>query len=315
MKTKLLLSILFFAKVLFAQEIEENKIYLDSLFKTTKSIESPYYLIVEDNEMVKDDYKFKIFYKSGKLFKEGLSRSTTNLVEKGLITTYFENGNKKEEYTIDQSGIIGIKTGWYENGKTKYIKEYFKSTKKILPEIKIIQFWDKDNNQKIIDGNGFFEDVENQCHEKGMIKNGLRTGKWEGEDQLNSFAITFKEEYDNGKLIKGVSTDKMNIEYSYTEVNEAPKPSKGYDHFYKYIGKKFKMSKKLEATGGKVILSFVIEKNGSISDVKVLRSAGIEFDTESMRLVKEYPDWEPGKYRGLKARVHYSLPITIRPSE
>ena len=315
MKIKFILFFLLFTKLISAQEIEDKKVYLDSLLRTTKAVESPYYLIVEDNEKVKDDYKFKVFYKSGKIFKEGLTRSTTNLIETGLITTYFENENKKEEYTVDKGGIKGIKTAWYENGKTKFIKEYFKSNKKALPEVKIIQFWDKDANQKVIDSNGFFEDEENKCYEKGMIENGLKTGKWEGEDKTKFFEITFKEEYSNGTLIKGVSTDKKNIDYFYTDVNETPKPKKGFEHFYKYIGKKFKISKGLESIGGKVILSFVIEKDGSISDVKVIRSGGTEFDNESIRVVTEYPDWEPGKYRGLKARVLYSLPIIIRPLE
>lgn len=315
MKTKLLLSILFISKVALAQEIENNRIYLDSLFKTSKASESPYYLVVDDKDIVKDEYNFKIFYKSGKVYKEGLTRSSTNLVESGLITTYYENENKKEEYTSASVGINGAKTAWYENGKIKYIKEYIKVDKNLLPQIKVLQYWDKDNNQKVKDGNGFFEDEEYNCFEKGMVKNGLKTGKWEGRDKSKFFQITFNEEYDNGKLIKGISKDKMGIEYLYTDAHESPKPRKGYEHFYKYIAKKFKISKENEKTGGKVILSFVIEKNGSISDVKILRSAGKEFDNESIRLVQEYPDWEPGKYRGMKARVLYSLPITIKPAE
>lgn len=315
MKIKFLLSIVLFSKIVFAQEIEDKRIYLDSVFKITKAAESPYYLIVEDKDKIKDDYTFKIFYKSGKIYKEGLTRSTTNLVESGLITTYFENENKKEEYTIAPGGITGTKTAWYENGKIKYIKEYFKIKKNILPEIKVMQFWDKDNNQKVINGNGFFEDEEDKCHEKGMVGNGLKTGKWQGENKSKSFQVTFNEDYDDGRLIKGTSKDKMGVEYTYTDVNEAPKPRRGYEHFYKYISKNFRMSKEMETSGGKVILSFVIEKDGSISEVKILRSAGTEFDNESIRLVTQYPDWEPGKYRGLKARILYSLPITIRPPE
>ena len=316
MRINFLLSFVLFTKILFAQNTEEREVYLDSVFKETAEIDSPYYRVIENEDEVKEEYKFKIFYKSGKVFKEGNTRSKTNLIEEGLITSYFENGNKKEELTILKGTTTGTKTMWFENGKTKYIKDYLlKQKNSLLPTIKIMQFWDKNNIQKIIDGNGFFEDEEKKCYEKGMIENGLKTGKWIGEDKSNSFEITFIEEYKNGELIKGVSTDKANIEHTYYEVNAAPKPRKGYEHFYKYIGKKFAVNKQMEATGGKVLLSFTVEKDGSINEATVLKSAGADFDNESIRVVKQYPDWESGKYRGLKARVKYVLPITIRPPQ
>ena len=58
-------------------------------------------------------------------------------------------------------------------------------------------------------------------------------------------------------------------------------------------------------------MRFIVEKNGTISDIKVLRSAGEGLDNEAIRLIEAYPDWEPGKYRGRIARIHYSIPITI----
>jgi len=156
--------------MLFAQNTEDRKVYLDSLFKETTEIDSPYYRVVANENEVKEEYKFKIFYKSGKVFKEGKTRSKTNLIEEGLITSYFENGNKKEEFTILKGTTTGTKTMWFENGKTKYIKDYsLKQKNSLLPTIKIMQFWDKNNIQKITDGNGFFEYEENKCYEKGLI--------------------------------------------------------------------------------------------------------------------------------------------------
>jgi len=59
----------------------------------------------------------------------------------------------------------------------------------------------------------------------------------------------------------------------------------------------------MEVTGGKVLRSFTVEKDESTTEATVVKSAGSDFDDESIRVVKQYPDWEPGKYRGLEAKI------------
>jgi len=306
---KLLLLFLLLSNIISAQTSEDRKVYLDSLFKETTDSNGPYYRVIEDENADREEYKFKIFYKSEKVYMEGNTRSKKSLLPNGLIITYFENGNKKEEYFSDKGTTSGIQTAWYENGIKKYIKEFTKEKNELIPSIKIIQFWDKNNIQKVIDGNGIFEDEENKCLEKGMLQNGLKVGKWEGIDK--KFKISFKEDYEDGKLINGISVDSLGREHNYTAVKESAKPRKGYEHFYKYIGKKFRFTKKTNGQTGKIILSFIVEKDGTISEIKVLRTAGEDLDMEAIRLINAYPEWEPGKYRGLFARILYSLPITI----
>jgi antitoxin component YwqK of YwqJK toxin-antitoxin module len=307
---KAILFFLLISNIVSAQDSEVRKVYLDSLFKEIESTEGAYYRVVEDENSQKEEYNFKIFYKSGKIYKEGKTRSATSLLESGLITLFYENGNKKEQYSITKGNLYDTRISWYENGVKKSVKEYYKEKTDIKSTEKILQFWNPDNVQKVIDGNGFFEDEENGCYEKGILQNGVRVGKWEGND--TKFHITFKEEYENGKLINGVSIDSSGLENRYTIIQEGAKPRKGYEHFYNYIGKKFKFNKTTEGISGKIILSFVVEKDGSISDIRILRSAGEGLDNESIRLIKAYPDWEPGKYRGKNARILFSIPITIK---
>ena len=59
-------------------------------------------------------------------------------------------------------------------------------------------------------------------------------------------------------------------------------------------------------------LKFVVEKDGSISDVKVLRGIGGGCDEEAVRVVKSMPTWKPGKQRGQPVRVYYTLPIDFK---
>ena len=63
---------------------------------------------------------------------------------------------------------------------------------------------------------------------------------------------------------------------------------------------------------GKVYVQFVIEKDGSITDVKVVRGVDSSLDKEAVRVVKSMPKWKPGKQRGKPVRVSFTLPINFQ---
>ena len=63
---------------------------------------------------------------------------------------------------------------------------------------------------------------------------------------------------------------------------------------------------------GTVYLSFVINKDGSVSDVAIVRGVDASLDREAMRIINMSPRWEPGKQRGNPVRVSFSLPVTFR---
>ena len=63
---------------------------------------------------------------------------------------------------------------------------------------------------------------------------------------------------------------------------------------------------------GRVICSFVVEKNGSIGDVKVVKSVDPSLDKEAVRVIRNMPNWNPGKQNGLPVRVKFTVPVTFR---
>lgn len=63
---------------------------------------------------------------------------------------------------------------------------------------------------------------------------------------------------------------------------------------------------------GRVMTQFVIEKDGSINDVKVIQSVDPSLDKEAVRVVKNMPRWTPGKQNGLAVRVKYTFPLTFK---
>lgn len=91
-------------------------------------------------------------------------------------------------------------------------------------------------------------------------------------------------------------------------------PKDGYKAFYKYIAEHLKYPAQARRTGieGRVFIQFVVEKDGSLTDIKVIKGIGAGCDEEAVRVLKKAPQWNPGKQRGNPVRVRRSIPILFR---
>ena len=63
---------------------------------------------------------------------------------------------------------------------------------------------------------------------------------------------------------------------------------------------------------GRVLVSFVVETDGSVTDVQLMKKAFPSLDAEAVRVTKAMPNWTPGKMKGKVVRVHYTFPIVFR---
>jgi protein TonB len=88
----------------------------------------------------------------------------------------------------------------------------------------------------------------------------------------------------------------------------------GIEKFYSYVGKNYNVPEE-EGLKGRVFVSFVVEKDGSLTDIKVIRDIGYGTGKEAIRVLKNCPRWNPGEQNGKKVRVLYSLPINIQSAE
>ncbi|MES2829483.1 MAG: energy transducer TonB [Bacteroidota bacterium] len=86
----------------------------------------------------------------------------------------------------------------------------------------------------------------------------------------------------------------------------------GMNKFYEYIGENFEYPRRLKPRPkGVIILSFYIEKDGTITEVKVDRSVNPLLDAEAVRLLKEMEKWKPGIKDGKAVRVKYNIPLNM----
>ena len=100
-------------------------------------------------------------------------------------------------------------------------------------------------------------------------------------------------------------------------VEDQPTPEGGMGAFYEYIAENMKYPTEARQKGieGKVFVQFVVDKDGSLTDVKALKGIGGGCDEEAVRVIEEAPVWNPGQQRGKSVRVRMVMPITFRLGE
>ncbi len=126
---------------------------------------------------------------------------------------------------------------------------------------------------------------------------------------------------DQGEAVQIVSTgpavvveEVVEEETIFHVVEEMPSFPGGDAECMRFLNKNIKYPTIAQENGiqGRVILQFVVNKDGSIVDVTVARSVDPYLDKEAVRVVKMMPKWKPGKQRGKPVRVKYTLPVMFR---
>ena len=97
-------------------------------------------------------------------------------------------------------------------------------------------------------------------------------------------------------------------------VEQMPEFPGGMQALMAYLSKNIKYPSVAQDNGiqGRVFISFVVNKDGSIVDPEVIKSVDAALDKEAMRVVKAMPKWNPGKQRGKPVRVKYTVPVLFR---
>ena len=126
-------------------------------------------------------------------------------------------------------------------------------------------------------------------------------------DKFNKFKITSGE--DINVKVKHAKNDSI-----YQIVDQMPEFPGGTEALLKFVANNVKYPEKAkdEEISGRVFISFVIEKDGSVSNVEVKRGIGGGCDDEAVRVVKAMPKWKPGKQDGKPVRVNYMMPFNFK---
>jgi TonB family protein len=298
----------------FCQKLERQ--YFDK-WDTAVKEESAFYF--EEWPLNTKDYERKGYYlpdnqvKSIEIYKSGLLN--------GLATYYHPNGQLHHKTQYVRGSRVDTVNYYYPNGQLHTINYYdtldIKDRTKQL-SYRVLLYTDSVGKIMVKAGNGFVTDYEKMGlgykKEIGRIKGGLRDSVWVG--YYPDGKLYFTETWVNGVLQAGKSTDPAGDEYLYTTLGTIAEPKGGMQSFYRYVGQTMRYPTDARRAGieGRVFLEFVVGKDGTISDARVIRGIGGGCDEEAIRTIMRSPNWIPGKQRGRPVRTKFNLALIFKLS-
>lgn len=221
----------------------------------------------------------------------------------GYCMEYYENGTRKSIKNYNKGTLVGEAVIYYRNGNLfstvdyrtdgVYLKNCQDSTGKKLAE----------------NGNGtwlkFSADMDPALFLEGPVVNGKENGVWKKHMGKAIVDVVYKD----GVLVSGDPS--LNVNQQFAPVEVAPTFPGGMDKFFAFVKKtlKYPRDAREDNIQGRVILTFVVESDGTISGLTIVRGVSPSIDKEAIRIMMASPVWEPGKQYGKPVRVQYSLPI------
>ena len=198
------------------------------------------------------------------------------------------NTEKKKEAKVEKKEII-------RQEPEKVVEQVKSSVKFTAPVIK------KDEEVK--------EEDEIKLDEVQKSDKAVGAFTVEGNDEVSGSVLKAKEEIPAPEPPKHVEETKI-----FTVVEQMPMFPGGDAALMGYLRDNIHYPTVAAENGvqGRVVVGFVVERDGSITDVNVLRSVDPSLDREAMRVVKSMPRWTPGKQNGSAVRVKYQVPVTFR---
>ena len=307
----------------FAQK-KQNVYFLKNDGREVKLKDSADFIrIVQEPDSGSVLYNVLEYYKNGKPKLVGKSSTVDPIKLEGMMLSYYSNTKRKRVANYNKGKISGVVYDYYPNGKLYRSMDYQSSVQGVegtggapnfMAGENIQNVYDSTGVEIVKDGNGHYPIFDNDykyVEEEGDVKNGKRNGIWKGT--LNKSKIFFTEEYADGKFIKGTNTDESGNTKNYTVKEALPTFKGGERAFGNYLSQniRYPPGARDRNAQGRVILGFVIEKDGSIKDIKILQAVDPELDAEAVRVIRESPQWNPGIQHGVPVRVAYTMPINF----
>lgn len=255
-----------------------------------------YYTVVLKNE--DNTWKMQRYYMSGELIFEGNAQKKDGREKTGVHTYYFKTG-------------VVSKKSVYENDKLVLTESFYKSSalkRKSIYKDGIIatvhEYYDSGqlkNEVYYSDANGNREIKAKSYYPGGQLK----------RDDM--YIDTPVKEGGRYQLQRGICLSENGEEIAHTPFIRMPQFPGGTQKLKEYIAKNVKYPVAAQKTNaqGRVIVKYVVAKNGKITQAKVVRSVDKYLDQEALRVVNSMPDWQPGIQYGEFVKVSYSIPVNF----
>jgi periplasmic protein TonB len=231
----------------------------------------------------------------------------------GQDTTYVDiKGDKVKSLALANSYKVTINDSVAVNRKIE--REYSKDGK-IKSEKHLLKISIKvEMNKPLFQLDGKFR----EWYENGQLWKDLNYD----QNNLNGEIMTYwdngqlkrHELFQSGKSIKGECYNREGQSVDFYAFMVMPQFQGGVSELMEFLSRRvtYPVAMQRIRSEGKVFVGFIVNKEGSVTDVEVIRGVSPEFDEEALRVAKCMPKWNPGMQDGEKVKVHYVLPIVFR---
>lgn len=268
-----------------AQNVDLPKEYFNSVWEQVNNAQSAtYYRTLEKkgDKFVQRDYLM-----SGKLSELSERREVDGeMVKDGKTIAYYEDGITKWTGEFENDRPVGIHTHYYSNGKPRLVRRY----EGIL--ITYIHFWSATGEELLPNGTGMVSDEP-----EGDIVSYYRI--------IDSVSVL-------GFEVNAVSGDTV-----YFNGGVKPEFVGGLEGMSNAIGRTLRYPSTARKKGihGTTFLTFIVEKDGQMTDARVLKGFDASCDAEALRTLNAIADWVPGTVDDKPVRYRFVLPTRFKLSQ
>lgn len=268
-----------------------------------------YFLFIMPQDSTSGLYPVYEYYPNGKIKLAGFSNTKQYKQDgttlEGSCVTYFSNGNRESRTNYKDGKAYSNFIEYFPNGKIYNIGNINENG-----QLQLIECRDSTGVILAENGNGRWiyldKDFKNITLQ-GSVKDSLKEGEWDGMDEGRVACLNI---YKHGEFITGVYYLKSGKKHSYLKETDAPEfDDGGQAGFYQYLSKsvKFPSIDRERGTQGKVIATFVVERDGRLTNTKILRSPSREMGEAITKVIQQSPPWIPGIQNGMPVRVQYTI--------
>lgn len=285
---------------------DEDTLYFDQQWEITEKTAATYYRPTNVINRKSPTGYLRDYYMSGQLYREGRFLKGN---KSGLFRLFHPNGQLASEGHYRKGQKDGTWKNFYENGSPRDVLIYEDG------QAFVEQHWNDEGTLILNQGNGPYStqitEAGKRIRLEGQYSNYLKAGIWKGFTPDGQ--LYFEEEYDDGRLIRGVSYHDDGKSYHYFKERTLPSPEKGMKHFYDYVLNRISYPVKAlkNNTQGQVLLAFVIDEAGNLVDTRVVHSPDPLLSEATKKAAQTYDNWLPGKIRGRYVESSLILPITF----
>jgi len=283
--------------------------------------------VIQEPDSGSTNYNLLEFYPDGSRKTLGtVSAFNPFLKYEGQRISFYKNGKKKSMELYERNERLGACHYYYEDGTHRKSVSYKLTEKKnaaraanafpsLSGRLDSIVIYQADSLGHVMVEEGEGHVIESLPDYGGSVvegdfKRGYKHGTWVLKSKSGEFS--YREEFKDGVFISGES-EKDGMKRTYTSIDTPPDFKGGSAAFYSYIMKNVTYARDAQQNNiqGKVFLSYVVDVDGTVTDIKVDRGLYPSLDEEAVRVLQYCPKWTPGMKHGFPVRVKYNIPVSF----